>query len=305
MVRIIRERLRQKYRTMRYPRGEPPALPDRFRGLPVLPSQPCPSSCRDCVDACPTEALSVTTGSRLRMDLGRCVFCGECTATNPRNTAAACPQDVLSFSRDYRMAVRKREHLVLGPEKLHRPEGADSLHRPEGADSLRRPEGADSLRRPEGADSLRRAEALGNDLRRLLGRALRLRQVSAGGCNACEADANVLTTVGWDIGRFGIQFVASPRHADGLLVTGPVTTNMRTALEKTYDAVPSPKIVIASGACAISGGIYRGSPVACDGVAGILSVDLLVPGCPPHPLTLLDGLLRLLGRAGPAITPPA
>ena len=254
MLRIIRERIRQKYRTMRYPRGEPPALPDRFLGLPVLPSQPCPAGCSDCVEACPTEALSVTTGSRLRMDLGRCIFCGECTA--------ACPRDVLSFSRDYRMAVRKREHLFIGPERL------------------------------------KLAEALGEELRRLLGRALRLRQVSAGGCNACEADANVLTTVGWDIGRFGIQFVASPRHADGLLVTGPVTTNMRTALEKTWAAVPDPKIVIASGACAISGGIYRGSPVACDGVEGILPVDLYVPGCPPHPLTLLDGLLRLLGRTG-------
>jgi Ni,Fe-hydrogenase III small subunit len=162
------------------------------------------------------------------------------------------------------MAARKREHLVIGPEKL-----------------------------PV-------AEALGTELRRLLGRALRLRQVSAGGCNACEADANVLTTVGWDIGRFGIQFVASPRHADGLLVTGPVTTNMQSALLKTYDAVPDPKIVIASGACAISGGIYRGSAVVCDGVTGILPVDLFVPGCPPHPLTLLDGLLRLIGRTGRA-----
>ena len=206
-------------------------------------------------------SLASETG-RLQIDLGRCIFCGDC--------AAACPRDVISFSRDYRLATRKREHLVVGQDKLHL------------------------------------AEALGAELRRLLGRALRLRQVSAGGCNACEADANVLTTVGWDIGRFGIQFVASPRHADGLLVTGPVTTNMRSALLKTYEAVPDPKIVIASGACAISGGIYRGSPAACDGVTGILPVDLFVPGCPPHPLTLLDGLLRLIGRTGrySAITPP-
>ncbi len=270
MLRIIRERFRQKHRTIRYPAGEPPALPDRFRGLPVLPSQPCPDGCRECIEACPTDALSVGPDSRLTMDLGRCIFCGDCaSATNPRGTAATCPTKVPAFSRDYRMAVRKREHLLVGPAELQR------------------------------------AEALGVDLRRLLGRSLRLRQVSAGGCNACEADANVLTTVGWDIGRFGIQFVASPRHADGLLVTGPVTSHMRVALEKTYEAVPDPKIVIASGACAISGGIFRGSPETSDGVAGILPVDLFVPGCPPHPLTLLDGLLRLLGRRGPGSDSPS
>ncbi len=252
MLRIIRERFRQKYRTISFPRGEPPALPDRFRGLPTLPSQPCPDECSRCVDICPTDALSLTDRNRLQMDLGRCVFCGDC--------AKECPSNALSFSRDYRLSVRKREHLVIGPRELER------------------------------------AEALGKDLRRLLGRALRLRQVSAGGCSACEADANVLTTVGWDLGRFGIQFVASPRHADGLLVTGPVTTNMKAALLKTWEAVPDPRIVIASGACAISGGIYRDSPAVCNGVTGILPVDLFVPGCPPHPLTLLDGLLRLIGK---------
>ncbi len=252
MLRIIRERLRQKYRTISFPRGEPPSLPDRFRGLPTLPLQPCPDGCAECIDACPTDALSLTESGRLQRDLGRCVFCGDC--------ANACPSKRISFSRDYRLSVRRREHLVIGPREIER------------------------------------AESLGKDLRRLLGRALRLRQVSAGGCNACEADANVLTTVGWDMGRFGIQFVASPRHADGLLVTGPVTANMRTALEKTWEAVPEPRILVASGACAISGGIYRGSPAVCNGVSDILPVDLYVPGCPPHPLTLLDGLLRLIGR---------
>ena len=132
--------------------------------------------------------------------------------------------------------------------------------------------------------------------RRLLGRSLKLRQVSAGGCNACEADTNVLNTVGWDLGRFGIQFVASPRHADGLLITGPVTGNMQLALKKTYKAVPAPKIVIAVGACAIAGGPYVDHPEVHNGRASIVPVDVFVPGCPPHPLTLLHAVLAALGR---------
>jgi Ni,Fe-hydrogenase III small subunit len=100
----------------------------------------------------------------------------------------------------------------------------------------------------------------------------------------------------FDMGRFGIQFVASPRHADGLLITGPVTRNMKLALEKTYEAVPAPKIVVAVGAAAISGGPFAGDPETLDGAASVVPVDLFVPGHPPHPLTILDGLLRLLGR---------
>jgi Ni,Fe-hydrogenase III small subunit len=139
------------------------------------------------------------------------------------------------------------------------------------------------------------ARQLDDRMRRLFGRSLRLRSVVAGSCNGCEAELVALGNVVFDLGRFGVQFVASPRHADGIVVTGAVNTNMRLALQKTYEAVPEPKLVIAVGACAISGGPFRGSPEVADGVGNLLPVDLWVPGCPPHPFTVLDGLLRLLG----------
>jgi Ni,Fe-hydrogenase III small subunit len=127
--------------------------------------------------------------------------------------------------------------------------------------------------------------------KKLFGRSLQLRQVSAGGCNACEADTNVLNTPFFDLSRFGIDFVASPRHADGLHVTGPITRNMQAALLATYAAIPSPKVVIASGCCAISGGPFYGSEEIIGDLTSILPVDLFIPGCPPHPLTTLHALL--------------
>ena len=133
------------------------------------------------------------------------------------------------------------------------------------------------------------AEALNDQARRLFGRSLKLRQVSAGGCNACEADTNVLSTVVFDLGRFGIQFVASPRHADGLLITGPVPKNMELALRKTYEATPAPKLVIAVGACAISGGMFAGDPETSQGADAIIPVDLYIPGCPLIPSPFSTG----------------
>ena len=127
--------------------------------------------------------------------------------------------------------------------------------------------------------------------KKLFGRSLQLREVSAAGCNCCEADTNVLTTPFFDLSRFGIDFVASPRHADGVFVTGPVSRNMKTALLDTYAAVPSPKVVIATGSCALSGGPFRGSSEIVS-LTDLLEVDLFIPGCPPHPLTILSAMLK-------------
>lgn len=128
--------------------------------------------------------------------------------------------------------------------------------------------------------------------KKLFGRSLQLRQVSAAGCNSCEADTNVLNTPFFDLSRFGIDFVASPRHADGIHVTGPISHNMHAALITTYQAVPSPKVVIASGSCAISGGPFHGGSEVIGDLNKIIPVDLYIPGCPPHPLTTLHALLQ-------------
>jgi len=140
------------------------------------------------------------------------------------------------------------------------------------------------------------ATALDARMRSLFGRSLRLRHVAAGDCSGCAAELAAFGNVVFDLGRFGIQFVASPRHADGLVISGPVTANMRFALQQAYEAIPAPKIVIAVGACALSGGPFRGAAHSSDGVPPEIPVDLYIAGCPPHPLSLLDGMLRLLGR---------
>lgn len=138
------------------------------------------------------------------------------------------------------------------------------------------------------------AVALGLAARKRLGRSLSIREIDAGSCNGCELEIHALSNAFYDIERFGIRFVASPRHADVLLVTGPVTKNMREALERTYHATPSPKWVVALGDCARDGGCFAGGYAVVGGVAAVIPVDLHIPGCPPSPTDMLKGLLALL-----------
>lgn len=250
MFEQLKSRLEQGYSTHNFPNAVP-ALSPRYRGLPVINSSACKDGCQECIDSCPTGAITAND-NELTIDLGRCIFCGNCEK--------ACTQGAIKLTQDFRLSAGRRSDLVIDSK------------------------------------GLKLAEALDRKSRTLFGHSLKLRQVSAGGCNGCEAEIVALSNVVFDMGRFGIQMVASPRHADGLLITGPVTQNMEAALKETYDAVPDPKIVVAVGACAISGGPFRDSERVRNGTASTVPVDLFVAGCPPHPYTVLEGILRLLGR---------
>jgi Ni,Fe-hydrogenase III small subunit len=153
---------------------------------------------------------------------------------------------------------------------------------------------------PDGASLAELATSVDRAARRRLGRSLAIREVDAGSCNGCELEIHALNNAFYDLERFGLRFVASPRHADVLLVTGPVTRNMREALERTYQATPDPKWVVAVGDCAADGGIFAGSYAVAGGVDAVVPVDLHIRGCPPTPLQLLQGLLALLQQGSAA-----
>lgn len=228
---------------MKYP-AAPVSLPKPYRGLPTVNLSCSTDIVDECVRCCPQIAIN---GESRRLDLGRCIFCGDCEKVGGG--------EFITFSTEFNLAAAQRKQL----------ETDGCL--------------------PDLANHSKQ------HFKKLFGRSLALRQVSAGGCNACEADTNVLNTPAFDLSRFGIQFVASPRHADGIHVTGPVTKNMRSALLATYEAIPGPKVVIAAGACAISGGPFYGSKEIVP-LDSLLDIDLYIPGCPPHPLTTLSALLQ-------------
>lgn len=286
MLDILIERLRQKKRTVPFPAGAP-VLPPLFRGRPFIDAQRCKAlagkDCALCLADCPTGALALGPDGPA-LDMGLCSFCGAC--------AANCPDEAIVFTADWRLASTEREALIIRPAAYAAPDAAGQ------AFAVRQsfPEGG-------GREFLLPELPLKSyaELCSGFARSFRLRQVTAAGCGACEADLNVLATVVFDISRFGMDFVASPRHADGLALTGPAPKNMREALLKCYTAMPAPKPVIAVGACAISGGLFRSEKEKGRGQHNFggeahVPVDLFIPGCPPHPYTSLDGLLRFIGR---------
>ncbi len=227
----------------------------------VKPELLTSAKAKEIVNACPTGALSVEqcgTGSVLKLDYGKCIGCGRCYVPS---SGALFPAKRLACSGASREGLVRRWDLGTLQE----------------------------LRADEPA-----LNASAREIRAIVGRALNIRQLDAGSCNGCEAEIVALTNPYYDLERFGIHFVASPKHADMLLVTGPVTRNMAAAVKLTYEATPSPKLVVAVGACGSSGGIFTGSTAVVGGVDALIPVDGYIPGCPPTPSMLLSGILRVL-----------
>jgi Ni,Fe-hydrogenase III small subunit/formate hydrogenlyase subunit 6/NADH:ubiquinone oxidoreductase subunit I len=273
MFKILQKSLSVGSATVDYPRIAP-HLAEQFRGCPQFDFAAW-SDARPAADACPTGAIAVhdRDGARqVTVDYGRCIFCGECEQ--------ASADGAVRMTRQFELAATDRRDLVLTAEYTLHPDGSHA--------ALRSATGGPSDEEP----GKRIAAAIQN----LLGHSLAIRQVDAGSCNGCEQEIVALNNPVHDIERFGIHFVASPRHADMLLVTGPVTRNMELALRKTLAATPAPKVVVAVGACGISGGIFGTNYASLGGVDAVISVDVYIPGCPPRPEALLHGILLALGQ---------
>jgi Ni,Fe-hydrogenase III small subunit/NAD-dependent dihydropyrimidine dehydrogenase PreA subunit len=191
------------------------------------------------------------------IDMGKCIFCGDCVK--------ACESNKIKLTSYHKTATTDRDLLIVDC-------------------------------RTAIDDYMNKAIRANKEIKRIFKRSLKLRQVSAGGCNGCEMELGACSNVNFDMSRFGIEFTASPRHADGIVITGPVSENMAYALKDTYLSVPEPKIVIAAGACAISGGIFSESPAVNRGFFKDIKVNLYIPGCPVHPLTIINGIIDLLTK---------
>ncbi len=258
--------------------------PEGFLGRPVIDFEHW-TACDAGAAACPTHAISIRSADDSRdlnrqeviisLNLGDCIFCGVCAQTSP---------EAIHMSKEFLLAATTKADLVTQARFT-----VDKAGKYQFVEMIR-------AREPNMDSDTVAGERLKNAIHKLLGRSLHIREVDAGSCNGCEIEITSLNNPVYDIERFGIHFVASPRHADMLLVTGPVTRNMEIALKHTYDATPNPKVVVAVGACAIGGGIFGKSYASCGGAANVVPVDVFIPGCPPRPEALLHGILLAVGR---------
>ncbi len=277
MFNVLRNSLRTGVVTSAYP-AAPPDVSPAARGRPAF-DWPAWRDARPAAAICPTGAIACADADGMRtvrFDLARCIFCGLCADVDPAvrmTTVCECAAprraDLVTTAR-YRLAADGTQAaLAAAPAPDPAPAGGS-------------------------------LEAVGRELRAraaaVLGRSVHVREVDAGSCNGCEVEIGALAGPVYDAERFGVHFVASPRHADLLLVTGPVTRNMELALRKTYDAMPAPRLVVAVGACGCSGGIFGQNYATCGAVDAVLPVDVHIPGCPPNPYALLHGILLAVGR---------
>jgi Ni,Fe-hydrogenase III small subunit/formate hydrogenlyase subunit 6/NADH:ubiquinone oxidoreductase subunit I len=278
MLKILQKTVTTGTVTANYP-AEPAKLSDRFRGRPSFDFDKWKDA-RPAAEVCPTGAISLSDkgdSRKVTVDYGLCVFCGLC--------AEASTEQAVRITQEFELATSDRRNLVLTAEYTL---NADRTHR--GSRKVDR-----KLVNVE-TDVENLGQKARETIQKILGRSLAIREVDAGSCNGCELEIVALNNPIHDIERFGIQFVASPRHADMLLVTGPVTRNMELALLKTYGAMAEPKVVVAVGACGIGGGIFGQNYASLGGVDRVLPVDVYIPGCPPRPQALLYGILLAIGR---------
>lgn len=222
-------------------------VPGIFRGRPVISSAKVDE--HELKKLCPVHAIVINP---VRIDLGKCTFCGECAMQFP---------DKIKFTKDYKLSSNERSHLII-------KEGED---------------------KPVEVNP----DIIRKEIHKVFGSSLKLRQISAGGDNSCEMELGAANNVQFDMSRYGIDFVASPRHADGIVITGPITKNMAQAVQICYDAIPEPKIIVLVGTDAISGGIFSESPALDRSFLDKYHIDLYIAGNPAHPLTIINGLLDL------------
>jgi Ni,Fe-hydrogenase III small subunit/formate hydrogenlyase subunit 6/NADH:ubiquinone oxidoreductase subunit I len=289
MLRVLKQAFKTGVLTKKFPAAASDP-PKGFQGKPVIDFVSCTEGDIS-ADSCPSGAIvfesqqmdsgTNTRFAELTLDYGKCVFCGECMLASPESITIATelpPATTNKASLTSRARYQK-----------------DTSDHWEYVETVSNPTSATREKQAQAS-----FETLGRSVdeavQKMFGRSLHIREVDAGSCNGCEIEITSLNNPIYDVERFGVHFVASPRHADMLLVTGPVTRNMAIALKQTYDATPSPKLVIAVGACGISGGIFGQTYASYGGVDTVVPVDVYIPGCPPGPEALLRGILMALQR---------